>query len=161
MSINNIPAFPQSEWQNMHKGEKDKGMTLLDYFAAHAPEEPPKWWKPLMENPPCRPLPLKYHITTEEEKSWLAYYDADDDKWYDDLSNFPEHFKENEVPPNIPEHFKEKIARLVKEIEAGHIAANQWEERAQYERLVQWPFYYAMQMLIRRETFLQNLTLLH
>jgi hypothetical protein len=157
MAINNIPAFPNCD----KNGIIHPGMTLLDYYAAHAPAEPPKWWKPEMEKQIFHPLALKYHLATEEEKAWLGYYNDENDEWFDNPEQFPEYFKENEVPPNIPQHFKEKIARLVKEIEAANIAAHEWQEREKYERLVQWPFYYATQMLIRREAFLQNLTLLH
>lgn len=50
------PAFPEivTEWpgSNYHNTHSVGGMTLRDYFAAHAPEMP-EWFK----IPPTRPMP--------------------------------------------------------------------------------------------------------
>lgn len=49
---NGGPAFP--DWNNGYATKS--GMTLRDYFAAHAPEKPQSWFKPQMnrERPAAR-----------------------------------------------------------------------------------------------------------
>lgn len=83
-------------------GEAAVGMTLRDYFIAHAPAEPQKWFKPKMDFPrPVLPvftdikdpvlrdelnrcLNLRRHPVTNEAIEWLdqrATIAAEQDTW--------------------------------------------------------------------------------
>lgn len=60
---NGGPAFPCSH-QNMMTGfptDEMSGMTLRDYFIAHAPAEPQPWFRPDMP-----PRPSRFPIVSED-----------------------------------------------------------------------------------------------
>ncbi len=75
------PAFPvqdASKWQA-------HGMTLRDYFAAHAPQEPHAWFRPVMPNPCPEHKWEGRHAQTGEPLYFLNSYAAQkacgDDFW--------------------------------------------------------------------------------
>lgn len=143
----NIPAFPQSEPYT-----NQEGMTLLDYYAAHAPVKPPKWWGPVMREKPKNMLRLNQHFT-EQKRNWIEMYFDDDGEWHDkdpqwiDASN----------PPDIPDSFKEEVREYLDRWNKNCEETQQWEKDEEYERLVQWPYYYATQLLKRREACMEAL----
>jgi hypothetical protein len=53
------PAFPFAT--DLPRGEFHGGMTIREYFAAHAPEKPARWFKPEMP-----PEPDKNTLTAAE-----------------------------------------------------------------------------------------------
>lgn len=64
------PAFPFEEKNDdgsHYHGAP--GMTLRDYFMAHAPAEPQSWFKPAMPAPPEAPSAPK-NMTDEERHEW-------------------------------------------------------------------------------------------
>lgn len=67
------PAFPTAA-DNGHSANQD-GMTLRDYFIAHAPAEPQPWFQPSVPQPPQFPSFLV--DMTEEERhemeGWREY----------------------------------------------------------------------------------------
>lgn len=140
--FNNIPAFP---------GARYSGMTMLDYFIAHAPAQPPNWWKPEMDKQPVRIMFLKTHFTDAQEQTWLGFYDTDENQWYDTEADLAD--MNVTTSPNIPQSFKDKVAELVKKIEDSRIAIQEWEQKEQYERLIQWPLWWATQIMMRTRAY--------
>ncbi len=79
---NGGPAFPATSWDR--EGEflgANNGMTLRDYFAAHAPAEPQRWFVPLMETerpkfPQAIPNPTE--AEAEEFNGYGEWLDLED-----------------------------------------------------------------------------------
>jgi len=143
----NIPAFPQSEPYT-----NQEGMTLLDYHAAHAPAKPPKWWKPNMRKRPPDMLHVNLYFT-EEKRRWIEQYLDDDYEWHDKDTQW---IDPNNLP-DIPDSFKEEVREYLDRWNKNCEEAQQWEKDEEYERLVQWPYYYATQLLKRREACMEAL----
>lgn len=104
------------------------GMSLRDYFAAHAPTDIPDWFKhrePVKYYPDCphwSTLPNEDH--REIARSWI------DDPCYD-------------LPDEL-RWFQEKF-------EAYQDAAIAWREQDALERYIQWRWHYADAMLEARK----------
>lgn len=140
----NIPAFPQSEPYT-----NQEGMTLLDYHAAHAPANPPEWWKPNMRKRPPDMLRVNQNFS-DEKRRWIEQYlDDDNNEWRD---KDPEWIDPSN-PPNIPDSFKKEVKEYVDRWNKNYECIQQWEKEEQYERLAQWPYYYAVQMLTNRQRY--------
>lgn len=148
MELTNPPAFPQHEWTVYNKPTDCEGMTLLDYFVAHAPAIPPAWWKPEMPPQPFYHPTLERFITDNEEKKWLMFYNDEAETWHEnDKDSYRE---DDEVRVTIPDSFKEKIKQWYIDWKTKYEAVQAWEEKEKIERLVQWPYFYATQILLRR-----------
>ena len=85
-------------------GEPEKGMTLRDYFAAHAPAEPWHWFEP------------------------------------------------NVVPAPTPPEFdpKEDYRSFEYKRQRWQAEDEFWEKYKQRQKYIQWPYYWANEMLKRR-----------
>lgn len=143
----NIAAFPQEPYTER------EGMTLLDYHAAHAPANPPEWWNPNMRAKPNGMLIPRLHFT-EEKRQWFEQYRNDESgEWCD---KDPEWIDPSN-PPNIPDSFKEEVKEYIDRWNKNYEDIQQWEKEEQYERMVQWPYYYATQMLKRRKACMGDL----
>jgi hypothetical protein len=75
-------AFPSA---GSKLAQKTAGMSLRDYFIAHAPAEPQSWFKPQMDEP--RPTPLwtddsdetrTFETVSEAEVACDYYHDANE-----------------------------------------------------------------------------------
>lgn len=106
----------------------DAGMSLRDYFAAHAPAEPQSWFKPVMVLPePKRPAYLV--DPTPEEKG--------------EISGFDEilEFEELKQP---------RVRAYVSAIEEYRRASAEWNTEHTKQRFVQWPAAWADAVLNAR-----------
>ena len=132
------PAFPRAEVKDTAMGFQVitgwcPGMSLRDYFIAHAPAEPPKWFRPVM--------------TTDRPQ--------------EDFSGFPEGAsgvkKARECITNLV--FPSSIERRAvlgyceRELFVPRNKADikAWEEEYEKQRLIQWPSAWADTMLEARK----------
>lgn len=120
------PAFPA---QHFDLAEGEHGLTIRDWFAAHAPFEPQPWFEPTMPMP--RPkLPLRPTDFTDEERveleGWGDYYDTKDLK-----------------SPRVKEY--------ATAFDAAKKESVAWDKEAVRQRYVQWPFAWADAMLKARQ----------
>lgn len=143
-----IPAFPQDK---LHSADGSSGMTLFDYLVAHAPAMPPNWWKPVMPVKPSMHPDLYAFFHEEHERKWLGFYFEDEETWHEQEHN--SNLDEDEIRVIIPDEFKEKVRKWQVDRELKHEAVRDWERQEQYEALVQWPYWWATQILINRERF--------
>lgn len=65
------PAFPGPD-QAEQSVDINEGMTLLDYFIAHAPAEPQPWFRPAMEPEP-KPTQFPTDMTQEERDEYHGW----------------------------------------------------------------------------------------
>lgn len=147
----NISAFPREHYTGAKREERE-GMTLLDYHAAHAPANPPEWWKPNMRKRPPDMLRVNQNFS-DEKRRWIEQYLNEDAEWCD---KDPEWIDPSN-PPDIPDSFKKEVKEYIDRWNKNYEDIQQWGKEEQYERLVQWPYYYATQMLMRRESCIGNL----
>lgn len=106
------------------------GITLRDYFIAHAPAEPQDWFKPVISEPaPKRPAYLA--DTTAEERR--------------ELEGFSEGFL---GPKDIKSN---RVAEYAEQVEAYRILDRAWLSSHAKQRLVQWPAAWADAMLKARQ----------
>lgn len=119
------PAFPVPGLQH---DEAFNGMTLRDYFAAHAPAEPQDWFRPVMSAPPEKPAYLTNTTPAEREElcglwEWIS--------------------SEECKQPRV------KAYAVAKEEYLAAMRKRRMEER--FQRQVQWPYAWADAMLRARE----------
>lgn len=100
--------------------------TLRDYFIAHAPPAP-SWFRPAMPAFPEEP-------ENKEAVELIALRRR---------TKTPEE--------NLPIEEKELLERYRSEMKAWHKAVTEFEEMRTRETLLQWPLYWADQMLKRRQ----------
>lgn len=114
--------------RNEHAIRCDEGMTLLDYFIAHAPAEPQPWFQPVMPEPCPLPPPYVTNLTEAErhESNSLGEYLGLED------------LKE----PRIIAYYTAKLA--------ADKAARVWRGEAEKQRYVQWPAAWADEQLKAR-----------
>ncbi|MFO0958256.1 MAG: hypothetical protein U0800_12655 [Isosphaeraceae bacterium] len=136
----NQPAFPQQTQMMSFRQKPDGttesepvghpvmrgGLTMRDYFMAHAPAEPQPWFVPVMPEKPS--LPDKHKELSEEERRQL-----DDD--------FPD-IAPSECSPNLLD-FTQRMSTAFK-------ARQVWETEFAKQRCVQWPAAWADAMLRAR-----------
>lgn len=119
MNPENPLAFP-SPTRNI------EGMTLHDYFMAHAPTEPQSWFKPMMESE--RPvLPNKYKELTEEQ--------------FIELNTLDELANEQGCP---------EVKAFCNRFNAALKAQEKWSAELDRQHYLQWPAAWAHAMLEKR-----------
>jgi hypothetical protein len=120
------PAFPvvaDADAQNDAWG----GMSLLEYFMAHAPVEPQPWFQPAMPpEPPTVNLPSD--MTPEEKREYQG--------WDEFLAT-----KDLKCP---------RIRAYAEAVDASHALRREWNRDFEKQRYVQWPRAWAMEMLKER-----------
>ncbi|NDY89719.1 hypothetical protein [Ideonella livida] len=127
---NSDPAFPAPEAGVHHFSDPAAytGMSLRDYFAAHAPSEPQTWFQPVM--PMERPqFPFALKDITKEERRELDGYE----EWLG-LGDL----KELRVIAYVQARDEYKRKNAV------------WERLLLKERFTQWPYAWADAMLAAR-----------
>lgn len=102
------------------------GMSLRDYFIAHAPAEPQPWFKPVM---PTRPeYPNKFALSQADLKAW-----------------------ENERLDYDYEGCSQELKDFGEKWVNARTAVQEWETEALKQRYVQWPAAWADAMLEARK----------
>lgn len=124
------PAFPRPLSHSQGEVSPDQdGMTLRAYFIAHAPEKPWSWFKPNLstEKPKFPEEKVLFEGLSEEQimnfKVWRY------DPCYELQKESPE--------------FKNAIEL----IDQHHKAAEDWEKEYLQQKDIQWPAFWAEQML--------------
>ena len=125
------PAFPNPALAdaNFCPHFDMSGMTLRDYFMAHAPAEPQRWFKPKIAPKPNEPL--KLHDMSEQEQEDFAAWDSH--------------------VIDVAEIKCPRVQDYAMAMEGYHAAQNEWELMWQKQRHVQWPAAWADEMLKARE----------
>ncbi len=122
-------AFPVLE--NNGNGQlilSSAGMSLRDYFIAHAPAEPQSWFEPVM--PSAYPAdPPFSSLTKEDQKDWR-----------------------DEKMDWAPEQCSAELIAYAKAREQARKSRINWTKDIERERYLQWPFAWADAMLARRES---------
>jgi len=121
------PAFPNYEWSVKHGQMMPVGgMTLRDFYIAHAPTEPQPWFKPVMPPHPVAGV-------------WEA------DSWYDHTSDCIVHEK------RFYDNFQTALLLSGEDISLTNQAEiDVWEANAVKQRFIQWPAAWADEMLKAR-----------
>lgn len=123
------------------EGACARGMTLRDYFIAHAPAEPQPWFEPVMDTDrpvythipsPSRPDDL----TNEEHKELNKFYGG---------TNAATEAKQPRVITYLT-----AIEEVRKQRDAAEAAVRRWEECKTRQRYIQWPAAWADAMLEQR-----------
>lgn len=129
------PAFPTGDHPESRL-TAEPGIDTIDYFAAHAPDEIPLWFKPEPLKRPLKPNPDP--VIAGLAKSWLK------DPCYDFPSIFDQESGEYSTEyRRIAEAFEKAISDWNEE--------NRRIDRLESERrYFQWRWYYAEQMLEHR-----------
>ena len=102
-----------------------RGMTLRDYFIAHAPAEPQRWFEPVFEKRPIRPR-VPDDLTSKE------MYELD--RYQDEEISFGEL----------------KEPRVIEMVLADEVL-DKWERAYEKARCIQWPAAWADEMLKARD----------
>lgn len=126
--MNDAPAFPSTNEvrvdQFMTGGHP--GMTLRDYFIAHAPAEPQPWFEPAMQARPAIPIPDET-LSPELYKQWDGLGD-----WLN------------------PEDADADVIAFDSIFRAAREGAIKWEFERAKQRYIQWPAAWADAMLAAR-----------
>lgn len=143
MSANTIndggPAYPYTEANGCNCG--GPGMSMRDYFIAHAPAEPQPWFEPVI-GAPCpvfeeRPYPKPPSDMTDAEQEEFAALDS--------FSLSESDLKQRRVIEYVKAESAEQERR---EFKVGLIFALEKEQKRQ--RYIQWPAAWADAMLEQR-----------
>lgn len=102
------------------------GVTLRDYFIAHAPAEPQPWFQPVM--PPKPSLPCITELSDEDAKGWRA-----------------------ERPEFAPERCSPELLDFAERMQKSMNACADWDREQQRQRYIQWPAAWADAMLEARK----------
>jgi hypothetical protein len=127
------PAFP-----GLTKEGYASGMTLYEYYLAHAPETIPEWFRHSMEEYGERPKPIEFpidHFTDEGQDAIFQDYNFDDHEWYPFLDE-----------PIDPEKMKEanRVIKAYNDLFADSIKkGEEWDLRNKTERYFQWRQFWA------------------
>ena len=132
--MNNIntggPEFPVWELNGHGTQEMTEfGMTLRDYFIAHAPAEPQPWFHPVMPPPPKERAKRPNDLTKEESEEldgWGEFIDTDEMK----------------MPRAIA---------IAKDWDRYEKEYKSWRAEQKKQSYVQWPAAWADEMLKARE----------
>lgn len=128
------------------EASKTTTVSLLDYFAAHAPAVP-HWFK--HENPekePKKPLTYDFFSTTYKHGEMLKKYFNDE---FDDKTGFSESFF-TEIPEIIQEEILADIIQRKSAWQDYFAIQPLWEQKDKMLRIVQWRFAYAKAMITER-----------
>jgi hypothetical protein len=131
------PAFPyeHKEWDADDREWRThfihQGMTLRDYFIAHAPVEPQPWFEPAMPTP--RPEMPPFPAVTDANRREVEYV-----REYADVMDLGE--------------IRDADLRSYTEARrAARTAIGAWDREASMQRFVQWPAAWADAMLKARQ----------
>jgi hypothetical protein len=117
-----------------------EGMTLLEYYVAHAPE-PQKWFKPVMPEKPKVLLPLFQKFGSgsshKYEELYRKYYDDENGDW--------------PTTQEIPQEFIDEVAKYLKDYNVSYDAAKAWVEENKKQHYIQWPLAWAKEMIRQLE----------
>lgn len=120
------PAFPMiRDIRHNADWDHEEGMTLRDYFMAHAPEAPQPWFEPVM--PPAPKVPKIADIQDEAVR--------EDVRRADDAG----------IDPETPEGLE--FAHQHRE---AALAYQRWDQERKKQRYIQWPAAWADAMLDQR-----------
>lgn len=123
---NGGPAFPaQLRGPNLTEWT-ERGMSLRDYFIAHAPADPWPEFEPVM--PPRPVLPNKHTMLSDEDRR----------DWDNDRLEYDE------------EGCSEVLKQFAASTWAAGKAQDEWSSERNLQRRIQWPAYWADQMLKAR-----------
>lgn len=117
------------------------GMTILDYFTAKAPKEIPRWFEPEMQTD--KPKRMDFMDSVFGKGSGHKHSDLYLAHWNDEENQF-EH---NPTTQPIPEEFKQEVLGYWKAFQERHDEIKTFDELIQFERLFQWPIFWAKSML--------------
>lgn len=118
------PAFPDGG-QHDYTG----GMTLRDYFIAHAPDSPQPWFRPVMPKEPVSAATLPRDLTQPERRElegWGDYISTCDMK-------------------------EPRIRAYAEASDRHHEEVRAYNEELERQRYIQWPAAWADAMLAARE----------
>ena len=122
------PAFPCSVFM---------GMTLMEYYVAHAPKEIPEWFKHSMDHDPKPAGPVSPpYIYFSQIKRYTHEWDCDNDDWYEGIETTENH---NVDKKNILEYY-EKFSSYTE-------AMREWNRRNDIERYFQWRVFYGKSVI--------------
>ncbi len=126
MNHHNEPAFPSNrDMRHSPDWDYEAGMTLRDYFMAHAPASPQPWFEPVM---PPAPRVMQVHEIQDRQI-------REDVLTADDAGIDPE--------THAGMEFVQQRAESV-------TAYMRWDEERKKQRYVQWPAAWADEMLKQR-----------
>lgn len=103
------------------------GMTLRDYFIAHAPTEPQPWFQPMMPPRPATPFAHQC-LNSDDLRDW-----------------------NNERLDYEPDACSPELRAYGVRPEAAQSGAHAWDKEHEKQRYVQWPAAWADAMLAARE----------
>lgn len=114
-------------------GDSACGMTLRDYFIAHAPSEPQPWFSPVL---PKREAPLPIFVQmfpdyTEAEFTAIQHFNSD---WM-----------------RVDDVREERVRNYLFQREEQHKRNREYAAMAERERYIQWPAAWADAMLEARK----------
>lgn len=112
----------------------ESGMNLIEYFAAHAPAVP-DWFEPQLPEKPQPPEHYEMILNPVQLDIVKKAWSDDNDDWYE----------ENDV--RVTKEIDRVMKSWVKQWKEFRAESRQWEEDKQIQTLMQWPFYYASQVL--------------
>lgn len=121
-------AFPCGVTQDSYNPEQrpwQRGISIRDYFMAHAPAEPHSWFTPVMPPKPELPDPDR-ELSADDAKEWRR------------LDEFAE------------EEGNERIKAFCQRRSAAFDERRAWEKERDKQRFVQWPAAWADAMLKAR-----------
>lgn len=124
----NKAAFPVRLWPNAPGEKANEGMSMREYFAAHAPEEIPSWFTHV---PPKKDIPEAAEwdkIENEEDKQLCQ------DWVFDGIFDLPEHLQW------FSDTFKNHNEALI-----------QWNKTNEGARYFQWRSFYADALIAELE----------
>lgn len=146
MKNKDIPAYPTE-----NDNKVNAGMLLLDYFAAHAPNKVPDWFKHVpIADKPKRPLHFEYKFGRNSSYHFYDiiknHYNDEDDQW----------FEEDKIQDiRLLNKIKEEIKDFYKTWDDFIIADNSWNNADSFSKITQWRYTYATMMLEQRSVFLE------
>jgi hypothetical protein len=112
---------------------------IIDFYASNAPSVP-DWFKHSMSPEPTLPIPMceNGRFSKLEQDTIKNFWIDECDEWH------PEH------ESAIPEDLKNKVAEFLKEWDEKYKAIAAWRYRDKIERITQWRFFYANEMIKKR-----------
>lgn len=127
------PAFPVADVAAAVPGTEEvmkaiaRGMSLRDYFAAHAPVEPQAWFEPAMAEPRQK-IPSPLDLSDDDRHHWRNYDECD-----------PEDFHDR---PQLQDWLQRRRVAVAK--------AEAWDLERAKQRLIQWPYAWADAQIAER-----------
>ena len=128
-----------------------KGATFRDYYASVVPWPIPDWFTPHGVGPrPDDMVPPPEHFTYEQDNPATFYYGMY--KFYDRATNYwDDDTCRVETGGPVPHSFKDEVSEYWGAYDYRVAEINTWQRDYDKERYFQWRWYYADEMLIKRE----------